>query len=352
MRKNKTTIIAEIGVNHNGSIKIAEKLIKIAKSCEADYAKFQYFKASNLALKNCPLVDYQKKNNFKNQFELLKRYSFDIDKFKIIKKKCENNKIKFLLSVFSKADFIDLENNFNLKEIKIPSGELENYELLDYINYKKVKIFLSTGMSNLRIITNSLNVIAKKKVFKIEKQKRKIINKKIHKNLKKKIILMHCVSNYPVTERNSGIYALEIFKQFDLPLGYSDHTIKDVSSIASYMIGARTFEKHITLDKNMDGPDHKASITFEEFKDYIYQLKILDKILQFKKKIISENEIPVSKLVKKSLVAKTKISKGESFSKLNLTTKRPGTGISSSKYLVYLKKKSNRNYLPDELIKY
>ena len=102
-------------------------------------------------------------------------------------KKCEDNKIKFLLSVFSKADFIDLENNFNLKEIKIPSGELENYELLDYINYKKVKIFLSTGMSNLRIITNSLNVIAKKKVFKIEKQKIKIIDKKIHKNLKKKL---------------------------------------------------------------------------------------------------------------------------------------------------------------------
>tara|TARA_Y100000996_G_C22532667_1_gene647122 strand:+ start:722 stop:1810 length:1089 start_codon:yes stop_codon:yes gene_type:complete len=350
MKKNKTIIIAEIGINHNGSMKTAYELIKKAKYCGADYVKFQYFKSGNLTQKNCPLVSYQKNQSYKNQYDMLRKYEINITNLKKLKSFCRKIKLKFLISVFSFDDYIFASKYLNLNEIKIPSGEIENYELLNKLNIKKKKIFLSTGMSNLSIICNSLNVISKKKVFNIKNNQIKIINKNLHRKIKDKIILMHCISNYPVLDKNSNILALNDLSKFDLNLGYSDHTTNNVSALASYMLGARVFEKHITLSNKMKGPDHLASMNYKDFKNYVHQIKLMNSILKLKNKKIRKNEKKISKLVKKSIVAKININKGEIFTYKNLTTKRPAFGISSSKYLMYLGKKAKKNYKSNEYI--
>lgn len=350
MKKTKAEIIAEIGINHNGSVKTAYKLIKKAKMCGADYIKLQFFTPENLALKNCPLVNYQKSNKYINQYQMLKKYALRIEEIEKIKKFCKNLNIKFLISVFSKDDFIMACKKLSLKEIKIPSGEMENYELLHALNPKNIKIYLSTGMSNLDMICKSLNIILKKNVYSYQKKKIKIKNKKYLNKIKKNIVLMHCISNYPVRDQDSNILALKDLSKFELKLGYSDHTNNYASAIASYMLGAKVFEKHFTLNNNMIGPDHSASMTSEHFKNYVDQIKIMEKILKLKNKRILQNEKKISKYVKKSLVAKKTIKKGEVFTFDNLTTKRPALGVSSSKYLTFIGRKAKKDYFSDDII--
>ena len=210
--KDKIYVIAEIGVNHNGNLKLAKKLIIAAKKTGADAVKFQNFSAKNLATKKSQKADYQKKNtkNNETQYEMLKKLELKKDNYFELKKFCKKTKIEFISSVFDEESIDFLSKKLKTQYIKVPSGELTNYPLLQNLQKIKNKIILSTGMANLKEIVNSLNIIANKKIFKfVNKEKVKIQNQKLHKKFKKRIIILHCVTDYPVENKYANLSAIE-----------------------------------------------------------------------------------------------------------------------------------------------
>ena len=259
---NKVIVIAEVGVNHNGKIKIAKKMIKIAKNCGADYVKFQNWKANNLVTENAKMAPYQikKKKKKQRQIDLLKPLELKKNDYFILKTFANKNKINFLSSPFDEENYLFLTKNLKCKEIKIPSGEINNFLMLSNINLKKEYIFISTGMSNLEEIAHTLNFIAKKKVFKVKKSRIIINDKKKLLFLKKRLCLLHCVTDYPVDDKFANLNAIKTLeKEFQLNVGYSDHTAGILAPIIAASLGAKVIEKHITLNKRSKGPDHKAS---------------------------------------------------------------------------------------------
>tara|TARA_A100001011_G_scaffold329146_1_gene354256 strand:- start:606 stop:1613 length:1008 start_codon:yes stop_codon:yes gene_type:complete len=334
MLNNKLQIIAEVGVNHNGSIKIAKKLVKVAKNSGATFVKFQMFNAANHILKNTKLASYQMKNLSSkiSQYEMAKKYEFSKKDFLIINNYCKKNKIFFLASVFDVKSFksyLTFKNNF----IKIPSGEITNFELLNEISKHKLKVFLSTGMSNLLEIKQAISLL---------KSKKKI----------KDIIVLQCTTEYPSNHNNANLNVLKTFQQkLKCSFGYSDHTLGYETSMLAVALGAKVLEKHITLNKNMKGPDHLASCNPIEFKNYVKAIKRSLSILGSNEKKTLLEEKKTLLLVRKSIVAKKKILKNEIFSKYNLTVKRPGDGVSSSNFLKLIGKKSKFNFEKDEKIK-
>ncbi len=328
-------IIAEVGVNHNGNLKLAKKLIVEAKKCGADFVKFQIFNPSEITTTYAKMASYQKKNEKKsdNQYKMLKKYNFSMEQFKILKNFCKQKKIKFLASAFDIPSLINL-NKLKPNFFKIPSGELTNTPYLEYIGKLNKKVFLSTGMSNLREIENAINTLLKK-------------------GLKKnQITLMQCTSNYPTDISDLNLNVLTTFKKkFNLKLGFSDHTTSLETPLFAIFKGASVIEKHITLNKNMKGPDHKASLSINEFQKMVNNIKNLNSSLGKFKKFPNREEKKIAILVRKSIVAKTKIKKGELFTEKNLTCKRPGYGMQPSRFNKLLDKKSNKNYNIDEMIR-
>ena len=330
----KPKIIAEIGVNHNGKLNYAKKLIDLAKKEGATFVKFQMFKTENHILKSAKMAKYQSKNLSSkiSQFDMAKKYELNFYKFSKLNDYCKKIKIKFLASVFDLESF---ENylKFNSKVIKIPSGEITNYELLDEISRHNFQVYLSTGMSNLNEITKAINLL---------KSKKKI----------KDITIMQCTSDYPSKYSNSNLLTIPMLKKkFNCRVGYSDHTLGFDSSMIAVALGAEILEKHITLDKKEEGPDHLASCDPIEFKNYMKKIRKTLRILgSNKKKLISDEKKNIF-LVRKSIVAKKDIKKNEIFSKKNLTTKRPGNGVCASNYLNLLGKKSKFYFKKNDKIK-
>lgn len=334
MLKNKVTIIAEIGVNHNNKLNVAKNLIDIAKNSGADYVKFQSYKTENIVLKPAKITSYQKKNLKKKitQFQLLKKLELSEYKQKYLINYCKKKKIKFLSSPF---DLESLKFLYSQKifSIKIASGEITNFSLLKSIGRRAKKIFLSTGMSNMKEIYNALNILLKNGVK------------------KKNIIILHCHSDYPTKLIDVNLLAMkEIKKKFKIDVGYSDHTLGPETAIAAVSLGAKVIEKHITLDKKMFGPDHAASMEPEEFINFVKLIRNTEILLGKSKKKPTSSEIKIRKLVRKSLVAKTNIKKGEIFSEKNITSKRPENGISASFINKIIGKKSKKNFKIDQLI--
>ena len=330
----KTFVIAEAGVNHNGELVIAKKLVDAAKKIGADYIKFQLFDTKSLVTKKTNLAQYQKKafNKDISQFELLK--SLELNKNDIIKiiNYTKKKKINFLASSFdiNSAKFL---YNIGIDTFKIPSGEINNIPYLECIGKFKKKIILSTGMSNIKEIKLAIQTLVK------------------FGSKKKDIVVLHCNSEYPSPIEDINMKAmLTIKKECNVEIGYSDHSNNIEVPIAAAALGAKIIEKHLTLDRNMKGPDHKASLNPKKFKIMIDNIKNTEIILGSSKKFPTFSEIRNMKFVRKSIVALKNIKKGEKFSKLNLTIKRPGYGIPPTKYKNILGKKSNRNYLKDELI--
>ena len=272
----KLYIIAEAGVNHNGDIKLAKKLIRSAKVSGADAIKFQIFEASSLATVNSKKAEYQIKNTKKNssQLDMLRKLELKKKNYFILKKYAKKQNIDFLNSVFDIKDYFFLLNKLKDKIVKIPSGEINNYPLINEINVNKTVVLLSTGMTNLKEITDSLNKIINKKIYKyINSKKIRVLDKKYLKKLANKICIMHCVTDYPVKDNFANLDAIESLSQFRLKLGYSDHTVGSLSSIIAVSKGAIIIEKHFTLNKKMKGPDHKASMDPREFKKFVQLLK-------------------------------------------------------------------------------
>lgn len=327
-------IIAEAGVNHNGSIKLAKKLIDAAADAKVDAIKFQTFKAVNLVTKEAKKAGYQKKSTemSKNQFDMLKNLELNINMHIELISYSKYKKIKFLSSPFD-IESVELLNNLGLDIFKIPSGEITNLPYLRRIGKLKKKIILSTGMSSIKEVKNAMNIL-------------------INSGTKKKnITVLHSNTQYPTPMQDVNLKAMvSMGKELGTSFGYSDHTLGIEVDIAAVAMGASCIEKHFTLDYNMKGPDHKASLLPHELKEMVKSIRNIEKAFGSSIKKISKSEKQNIKLVRKSIVAKKKIKKGELLNNHNLTVKRPALGISPMKWDQTLGTKAKKDYNEDDFI--
>ena len=304
---NRTFIIAEIGVNHNGSLATAIKLVKIAKKIGADAIKLQSFKTDKLTLKTTKLTNYQKKNLKKklSHYEMLKQLELSEKNQKKIINLCRRIKIEFISTPFDIDSALFLHKQI-IKYFKTSSPDLSDIFLHKFLSKLNKKIIISTGMSN-------------------EKEIKKCLNN--YKN-KKNIALLHCVSNYPSSYNAMNINCLETLKKYSKIYGLSDHTLDFLASITAVAKGAKIIEKHFTLDKKMEGPDHKFSLNPKEMKEFIFQIRNVEKILGKNKKFCQPEERPIKKITVKSLVSLKDIPKGKKLIKDDFILLRAGYGIS------------------------
>ena len=309
----KTLIIAEAGVNHNGNLDIAKKLIDVASNAKVDFIKFQTYKTKNLVSSNAKMADYQIKNISSNlsQFEMLKKLELSFSDFQELISYSKSKKIGFLSSPFD-IESIDYLNKLEIDFIKIPSGEITNFPYLEKIASISKKVILSTGMSTLKEIESALDILTSK-------------------NLKKKdITLLHCNTEYPTPFVDVNLKAMENLKNhFDMMVGYSDHTLGIEVPIAAVALGACVIEKHITLDSKMEGPDHFASIEPKQLDSMVKSIRNIETAISGSGiKTPSNSELKNINIARKSIFTNCKIERGTVIEKKHLTTLRPGDGIS------------------------
>jgi|TARA_B110000858_G_C17805913_1_gene477923 N-acetylneuraminate synthase len=334
MFKKKTLIIAEAGVNHNGNLKIAKKLIDAAKKCGADYVKFQTFDPNLITTPESDLAPYQKKIKLgeTKQIKMLQKLSLTNDNFQELYLYCKKKKIKFLSSPFDIESINFLKNRIKMDFYKVPSGEINNYPYLKFLGKLNKKILLSTGMSKLKEINFAL---------------RTLVNSGTKRN---NITIMHCISDYPTNIKDVNLKFIETLKKISKNVGFSDHTMGNLPAILAVALKAKIIEKHFTLNKKMKGPDHAMSLDINEFKTFVKKIRDAEIILGKNKKILTKDEKILKNFARKSLVAKNFIKKGERFNKFNLTTKRPGDGKSPILWNKIIGKKATKNFKKNEKI--
>ena len=332
---NKVFIIAEAGVNHNGSIELAKKLIDIAVEAKVDAVKFQTFKASNLVSKNAQKADYQKNNMNdadNSQFNMLKKLELDLDTHKELIAYCNSKNIMFLSTPFD-HDSIELLNDLGLEIFKIPSGEITNLPYLRHIGKLNKKVILSTGMADIGEIEDALDVLYKAGTK------------------KENITVLHANTMYPTPMEDVNLRAMiTIGNTFDVAYGYSDHTLGIEIPTAAVAMGASCIEKHFTLDCTMEGPDHKASLEPHELKAMVEAIRNIELALGSSIKKPSKSETPNINIARKSIVAKCDIKKGQTLTENNLTIKRPGNGINPMRWDEIVGTVANKDYEYDEII--
>ena len=334
MNFNKVFIIAEAGVNHNGSIDLAKKLIDAAVASGADAVKFQTFKAENLASKYAKKANYQKNltNQKESQFDMLKKLELSKEMHTELINYSKIRDIKFLSSPFDQES-IELLKDLGLEIFKIPSGEITNLPYLRHIGKLNKKIILSTGMSNMNEVKIALDILTNSGTK------------------KKKITVLHANTEYPTPMEDVNLKAmLTIGKELDVNFGYSDHTLGIEVDIAAVAMGAKCIEKHFTLDCNMKGPDHKASLEPDELKEMVKAIRNVELALGSDIKKPSKSELPNIQIARKSIVAKIKIKKDDILTENNITVKRPSGGISPMKWDDVVGTKATKDYKEDELI--
>ncbi len=325
-------VIAEAGVNHNGDIELAKKLVDIAVEAGADAVKFQTFKAKNIATRYASKARYQFKttNSNESQYEMLKKLELGEGEFKELYRYARKKGIIFLSTPFDfeSADFLE---ELGVPAFKISSTDLTNLPFLEYIAEKGRPIILSTGMGTLCEIEEAVNTI---------------------KNVgNEDIVLLHCITNYPTEFESLNLRAIQTLKAtFKLPVGFSDHSRGIYAPIAAVALGAVVIEKHFTLNKNLSGPDHRASLDPEELREMITAIRLIEKALGDGIKRPTPEEEEIKKVVRRSIVAKVNIPKGAVITNEMLTFKRPGTGLPPKYYKEILGKKARRYIKADELI--
>jgi len=306
---SKVFIIAEAGVNHNGRLNLAYQLIDIAKDAEADAVKFQTFKAENVVSKLADKAEYQKKSTDidKSQLKMIKHLELSFGDFIKLKKYCNKKEIMFLSTPF---DYQSIDFLYDLVDIyKIPSGEVINYSYLKYIAAKNKPIIMSTGMAKLGEVEEAINNIGSV-------------------NSKAEISLLHCTTNYPTPYKEVNLKSMQtLAAAFKLPVGYSDHTLGIEVPVAAVALGAKIIEKHFTLDKNLPGPDHKASLEPDELKEMVKVIRNIEMALGDGIKKPNKSEIEIMKVTRRSLIATKDIRAGEIIEESDMAIKRPGTGI-------------------------
>jgi len=333
---SKVLIIAEAGVNHNGSLENAFKLIDAAVDAGVDYVKFQTFKSENLVSKSAKKADYQIQNtgnSTDSQLEMLKKLELSHENHELLIDYCKQKNIQFFSTAFD-LDSLQYLKDIGLDLVKIPSGEITNLPYLRKAAKLFNKVILSTGMCTMEDIEAAINVFLAENIS------------------KENITILHCNTEYPTPMNDVNLKAmLSIQNEFGTDIGYSDHTLGIEVPVAAVALGASVIEKHFTLDNTMEGPDHAASLEPDQLKEMVQAIRNIEKAISgsgIKKP--SESEKKNMEIARKSIVASTVITKGEIFSEDNLTIKRPGTGISPMKWDEVIGKVASKDYSTDDLI--
>ena len=325
-------IIAEVGVNHNGSIQLAGQLIKAAKEAGADAVKFQAYKTEELVISNAPKAAYQKTKEKESQFEMLKRLELSESQIEELVRYCQKVKIMFLCTPFDE-DSAEFLFKLNIPIFKIGSGEITNFPLIKQISGYQKPIMLSTGMSDLSEIREAIEII--------------------RSTGNRKLILLHCTSNYPAKFEDVNLKAINALKrEFEVPVGYSDHSEGLDVSLAAVVLGACVIEKHFTLDKDLPGPDHKASINPAELKRLVISVRNIETAMGDGKKVHRKSEAEMRQVARKSIVAAKNISIGTLLTGELLTVKRPGTGIAPKYFSKLIGKITKTALQKDQLLKW
>jgi N,N'-diacetyllegionaminate synthase len=331
--RSPTFIIAEAGVNHNGEIDLAKRLIDIAVEGGADAVKFQTFDPQALVTPTAKKAAYQsRQDGDSSQQEMLNRLALKAEDFTVLKKHCQSRNIVFMSSAFDLGS-VDILNRLGMTIFKIPSGEITNLPYLRKVGALGRKVILSTGMATMDEIRAALSALVKSGTAKTE------------------ITVLQCTTEYPAPMELVNLAAMgEIKREFDVAVGYSDHTLGIEAAIAAVAMGATVIEKHITLDKKMPGPDHASSLEPQELQGMVRAIRNIEKAIGSGRKVPSEIEMKNASVVRKSLVAAVDIRAGEEFSEKNLTVKRPGTGLSPMLWDEVVGKKAPRAFKANDLI--
>ncbi|WP_067843867.1 N-acetylneuraminate synthase [Amphibacillus sediminis] len=324
-------VIAEAGVNHNGSLETAKKLVDAAFDAGADSIKFQTFIAKNLAAKEAKKASYQENKAIdETQLEMLSKLELTFDEFTDLKSYCDNKGIIFLSTGFDKES-LDFLHDLDIPIWKIPSGEITNFPYLVQIAKYNKPTILSTGMATIKEIEEAIKVLKE--------------------SLTNKLTILHCTTEYPTPFDEVNLLAMkELKERFNFDVGYSDHTVGIEVPTAAVALGATVIEKHFTLDRAMEGPDHRASLEPAELKEMVRSIRNIERALGTGVKKPTSSELKNRDVARKSIVAKRDISVGEVFSKENITVKRPGNGLSPMKWNEVIGKESKRYFKEDELI--
>lgn len=336
MNEHGCIVIAEAGVNHNGQIDLALKLIDAAVEAGADFVKFQTFKAEKIVTAAAKKADYQAANTGRKddagQLEMIKALEIGYDEHVQLIAHCKKRGIGFLSTPFDLGS-IDLLVSLGIERIKIPSGEITNLPYLRRVGESELPLYLSTGMCGMSEIEFAINTLVGSGLE------------------REKITVMHCNTEYPTPIEDVNLRAMQtIGAAFGVPIGYSDHTLGIEVSLAAVALGAKVIEKHFTLDRNMDGPDHRASIEPMELRELVKGVRIIERALGSEIKAPSVSERKNMEVVRKSIVASRRIEKGEVLTEQNLTAKRPGTGISPIHWDSVIGQQATRDYEEDEVL--
>lgn len=357
MQTPRTYIIAEAGVNHNGSLEMAKKLVEVAANAGADAVKFQTFKADKLVSRLAPKAEYQTKTTDANesQHEMIRKLELDERAHETLIEHCKKHSIEFLSTPFDIESVDLLAGRFDLPCIKIPSGDITNAPLLLKIAQTGKPVILSTGMCTLGDVEDALGVLAFGYLGKFEPAIAAFYaaycSEEGQTLLKEKVTLLHCTTEYPAPLGDVNLAVMDTLKcAFGLPVGYSDHTEGIVVPIAAVARGAAVIEKHFTLDRTLPGPDHKASLEPTELKQMVDAIRGVEKALGLGNKYPATVELKNMSVARKSLVASCPISAGEFFSVENLAVKRPGNGLSPMQYWELLTRKAGRCFSADEAV--
>ena len=331
---DRVFIIAEAGVNHNGNVEIAKKLVDAARNAGSDAVKFQTFKAEKTVSIFAAKAEYQKgtTEESETQLEMVKKLELDMNEHREIMSYCNQKGIMFFSTPFD-LESVDMLNVLGLGVFKIASGEITNLKLLEKIGSLNREIILSTGMADLTEIKDALTVLNEAGTP------------------RERITILHCNTEYPTSMEDVNLLAMQtINKTFNTKVGYSDHTTGVEVSIAAVALGATVIEKHITIDKSMNGPDHKSSLNPREFKEMVMAIRNIEVALGDGVKRASLSELKNKKIVRKSIVAANDIKQGEIFSESNITIKRPGCGLNPMKWYSVIGEVAKRDFKKDEAI--
>jgi N-acetylneuraminate synthase/N,N'-diacetyllegionaminate synthase len=327
-----TFIVAEIGVNHNGSIKMAKKLIDAAKDVGSDAVKFQVFKTERIVTKYAEKAGYQKETTDpqKSQYDMLKKLELKPEEVRELQAYAKKRSILFLSSAFDEES-VDLLDSLDVPALKVASGEITNLPLLRHMAEKKRPIILSTGLSSLDEIKEALEVFEEKRI--------------------EDIVLLHCVTSYPAKAEEANLKVMDLLRRkFGFPVGFSDHTLGIAVPIAAVALGAVLIEKHLTLDKKLSGPDHRASLEPEEFRQMVIGIREVQKALGNGVKQLTLQEQEISEAARRSIVARIRIRKGTVIREDMLAFKRPGIGLKPKNLRRVIGKKAKKDIEADELI--
>ena len=356
---NKTFIIAEAGVNHNGSMTLARELIDAAVSAGADAVKFQSFVASSLVTPNANKAEYQITNTgtTESQLEMLQKLELSQPQQRELYDYCQRQNIQFLSTPFDLASLEFLTTDLGLETIKIGSGELTNAPFLYEVARSTKKIILSTGMSTIAEISEALGVIAFAMINDLSQSPTSssivaaLTNPEGKMAIQTRVTLLHCTTDYPTKPGDVNLSAmLTLHEKFGCQIGFSDHSVGVHIAVAAVAMGATIIEKHLTTNRELPGPDHRASLEPQEFKTLVNQIREVEHALGDGEKTPTEVEIKNRKIARRSLVAAQSIKAGEIFTPYNITTKRPGTGRSPIEYWALLGTKATREIAENEII--